>query len=119
MFNPNPPIHVVDTENIRASIFKRSYRDSQGEKHNTFAISFGRRYQKDGLWKTSSTLDPHQVRIAIAVLQQAEALLMKNRALPSDPISGSEASREFREQEMQDKCRMDMLCDVKKEALGE
>lgn len=66
------PVKVVDINDVRASIFETLHQSKDGRTRKFLNVSFGKRYQKDGEWKTSHTFRPGEIRTAIEVLSQVE-----------------------------------------------
>jgi hypothetical protein len=80
---PQTPIKVFEIDNIRASIFRRTDRDESGHERRGYQVSFGRRYQRNGAWKTSYTFEPQEIAIALQVLMLAKNYL--DRAVEASP----------------------------------
>jgi hypothetical protein len=80
---PQTPIKVFEIDNIRASIFRRNDRDEAGHERRGYQVSFGRRYQRNGAWKTSYTFEPQEIAIALQVLMLAKNYL--DRAVEASP----------------------------------
>ncbi len=79
------PVQVFDRENVRASLFPVSFK-KDGKEIRTLQISFGKRYKKDGKWRTSTVFEPRDIRKALYVLMRAETYLELSNYRSEQPI---------------------------------
>ncbi len=89
----NKPVKVIDMNNIRAAIFEKKRLGKNDEHESFYQISFGARYLKDGLWRTSHSFRPREIKFALCVLTQVNEFLkekLESKMIRSNSVVGLE-----------------------------
>lgn len=71
-------VKVFELGLIRAAVFRINTQGINGQK-TYYSVSFGKRFQRKGIWNTTSSINAIEMSSAIAVLQQAKAYIEQER----------------------------------------
>lgn len=76
-------VKVFELGLIRAAVFRIDLEAGDDAK-TVYSVSFGKRFQRNGIWNTTSSINAIEMSSAIAVLQQAKAFIDQERKRQRD-----------------------------------
>lgn len=71
-------VKVFELGLIRAAVFRVDL-EQRDLKKTYYSVSFGKRFQKNGIWKSTSSINAIEMSSAITVLQQAKLFIDRER----------------------------------------